>query len=489
MTERYFQRGQGRVFLQQYGPHPDHCFDYQGCARLDGMEESLGDITEMQCPDPNVYDEFLVVDEIRGAGGPVTTTMVARFGLVNPILSLRCPFDIAVHYGRCKDPSDFNGGWEKGIVFHRARLTSRSTSELTALAEEDRADILVTGAISARKFYEVDTIAFAEAAGTEIQGEVVAVLICDTPSCGECDVVSDGCQRIYAVTTFSTLLSPGLGPEVVYTEDGGQTWLEELIDTLGLAEAPMDAACVGDKLVVISNDSNSLHYAYFTDMGTWVEVVTGFVVTGEPNAIWSVDARHTWIVGDGGYIYFTDDPTTGVEAQDAGVATVQNLADVHFIDTLRGVAVGASNAVVITENGGATWQAIVGPNVGVNLTAIWMLTDRIWFVGDAGGQLWYTTDAGDNWTEKAFPGSGSGVVEAIVFYEGGFGFLSHTTTDPAGRILRTRDGGCTWYVLPDETGALPANDQINAIAPCDQNTIWAGGLADDAADGILVHGS
>lgn len=492
MPERYFQRGQGRVFLQEYGPHPKRCYEYQGCARLESMEEPLGDVTEMQCPDPSVYDEFLVVDEIKGAGGPVTTTIVARFGLVNPILSLRCPFDIAVHYGKCKDPSDFNGGWEKGIVFYHARLTSRALSELTALAEDDRAEILVTGAISARKFYEVDPIAFSEKARSLITGEVVAVVICDTPSCGECEEISGGCDRVYAVTAPSSLVSPGLPAEVVFTLDGGLTFDEVDIDTLAAAEAPSDAACIGSMLVVISNDDIALHYAYLNAIAVWTRVQVGFVGAGAPNAIWSVDARHTWIVGDDGYIYFTADPTAGVEVQDAGVAVGANdLNDVHFIDTLRGIAVGDGTVVAVTENGGMTWAAlvpIVPPGVG-NLLCCWMLTDSIWFVGDDAGDLWFTLDRGATWIEKAIPVAVPAAITEIVFFEGGFGWLGVTDDDGHGHILRTRDGGCTWYVLPEATGALPANDRINSIAPCDQNTIWAGGLADDAVDGVLVLGS
>jgi photosystem II stability/assembly factor-like uncharacterized protein len=492
MPESYFQRGQGRVFLQPYGPHPDKCFEYQGCAKVEGAEEPLGDITELQCPDPSAYDEFEVVDEIRGAGGPVTTTMVARFGMVNPILELRCPFDLAVNFGKCKDPSDFNGGWEKGIYFNRARLTTRSLSELSALTEEDRAEILITGAISARKLYQVDPIAFSEYAKTLITGEVVAVVICDTPSCGECDVISGGCQKVYAVCSPKSLASPGLPSEVVYTLDGGATFAEVDITTLGAAEAPTDAACIGGMLVVISADSDSLHYAYLTDIGTWVEVGTGFVLAGKPNAIWSVDARHTWIVGDDGYIYFAEDPTAGVVVQDAGIAAAgEDLNDVHFLDTLRGIAVGDNNTVVFTTNGGVTWAAIaLGPHPAAILLACRMLTEKIWFVGDDAGGLWYTVDGGTTWTQKMLPVANPFAIHDIVFFEAGFGWLSIEDDSTAGHILRTRDGGCTWYELPESrVGSLPANDRINMIAPCDQNTIWAGGLADDGADGILVLGS
>jgi len=48
---------------------------------------------------------------------------------------------------------------------------------------------------------------------------------------------------------------------------------------------------------------------------------------------------------------------------------------------------------------------------------------------------------------KGFPGSGSGVVYDICFASDAVGYLAHATTTPAGRILRTYDGGYSWNIL------------------------------------------
>ena len=68
--------------------------------------------------------------------------------------------------------------------------------------------------------------------------------------------------------------------------------------------------------------------------------------------------------------------------------------------------------------------------------------------------------------------------------------MSHTTIAPAGRLLRTYDGGYSWIVLPEATGVIPANDRLNAIATCpiDANIVVGVGLADLTADGIIVVG-
>jgi photosystem II stability/assembly factor-like uncharacterized protein len=199
-------------------------------------------------------------------------------------------------------------------------------------------------------------------------------------------------------------------------------------------------------------------------------------------------------VGENGYIYFATDPTAGVIVQDAGIATAQDLNEVHAYDINHVVAVGNLNAVVVTDNGGDTWNAVTGPNVGVDLGVVWMKTETEWWIGDAGGQLWFTLNEATAWTEKTFAGSGAGIVRDIKFANDVVGYMSHDTATPTGRIFRTIDGGNTWYLAPEDNTALPAADTWNALAVCDEgpdspNVVYAGGLADDGADGIITKGA
>ncbi len=69
--------------------------------------------------------------------------------------------------------------------------------------------------------------------------------------------------------------------------------------------------------------------------------------------------------------------------------------------------------------------------------------------------------------------------------------MAHDTVTPAGRILRTIDGGNSWYVVPEGNTGFPANDRLNMLAPCinDPNIVYGGGLGDNATDGILIKGA
>lgn len=486
-----------RVFTIEDRAGPANTPEYQGRARALGPSWDLGDRTPIREPDPDRYGAFVIVDAIKGERGLPTLSIEARYQYtISEFLRIArrgCPLDIQVHFGECQDPRDFNGGWDKVLVLENADISTWSAGELGALEQGEDAVVNENIDTNAFDMYELKQILFSELASTEVAGEVIDVVICDSVLCGICGIPSTGCQTFFAITEGQTG-SPGLPAEIIYSDDAGATIAETNVSTLGIAEDPTGMACVGTRLAVISNDSDSIHYAPIIDIlnaaEAWTEVATGIVAAGSPNAIFSLGSTFTWLVGDGGYVYFSSDITAGVSVQNAGLATDQVLNDIHGVDENNLVAVGVANAVIYTTDG-VNWTAVTGPAVGVILNTVWMKNTLEWFIGDANGQLWYTQDAGVNWVEKTFPGSGAGQVRDIVFATPTVGYMSHSIVGPAGRILRTIDGGGSWYVLPEGTSTLPANDYLNAIAVSGEcpNDLYAGGLGDNATDGFLVKGA
>ena len=279
--------------------------------------------------------------------------------------------------------------------------------------------------------------------------------------------------------------SPGLPAELLVSSDGGNTWLQYDISTLATDEQPSDAAAMGDYIIVVSQDSGSIHYAHIDDLTTWYETTMGIV--GAPIAIWVQSATDAWIVGVGGYIYYTQDITGGVEVQDAGVASGgEDLNDVMAVSSTRVVAVGDAGAVVFTVNGGAAWSAAADSPTIANLNVVAVRTDYTWVVGSTTGYVFYTRDAGSTWYQSSFLGMGTGQVYDMGFSKqpnSPFGFLAHDEY-----ILRTIDGGQSWYRIPiTGYGSMPANTTINTIGVCrDPNVMYGGGLASGGTDGIIV---
>lgn len=487
-----------RVFLIEGGARPDHSPSYKSCLRMMAVSQGYGDVERIECPDPYKYGGFIEKAQIKGATERPTTSLEGRWpqDMLSDLLKLArkgCAFDVQLHTGSCQDPSSFNE-YDKALILEGAFLTNYSTEDLGALASGDNAVINETSDISATDAYEVVPLSVSNKTPALVVNEVVDAVLCDNVSCGDCETESDGCNKIYAITVY-TGGSPATLADFVYSLDGGATWYVHDIDSL-TSEAPNAVECLGDYVVVVSNAANSLSYVPKSELDgitdpTFIEVTTGFVTGGEPNDIWS-NGSYAFVVGDGGYIYGTDDPTAGVTVLDAGALTVEDLLCVHGISAQFAIAGGENGQLVYTTDGVIWAEPTTTPvGIGININTVWAKSTTEWWVGCSNGRLYYTLNAGITWTEKSFSGSGSGAVESIVFPTKTVGFLSHTSTTPKGRILRSIDGGNSWKLVPEKTGTMPGNDRINALAFCtsDANFVVGAGLADDGTDGFIVVGS
>jgi len=486
-----------RVWTVENGVGPFNQPLYQGCAKIGDSSWSFGDVEPVECPDPERYGGFVKVGEIQGQIERTTTSLNGRYpSELSELLRLgrkRCRLDVQVHLGKCRDPQDFSEGWEKVKIYPKGRISSWGDENAGALSSDENEVTNETVELSADELYEVKRLAFEEQATTDVVREIISIDVCDAINCGDCGEPSDGCEKVFA-TMVGVGSTPGTLPSVVFSEDGGTTWDTTNIDTLFANEAPSDSECVNGLFVVVSNGSNSLHYAPTSDIldatENWVEVTSGFVAGGEPNAIWAADSRHVWIAGDGGYIYFSSDVRSGVTVQNPGVATTQDLVDVHAFDDQFVVAVGNLNTVVYTENGGATWNAVTGPAIGVGLTSVWAHGSKTWIVGDANGALWKTRNSGQSWTQYTNLPIALVRVDEIAFANDTIGYLAARDGAAHGVILRTIDGGYSWYVLPEGPGgiSIPDNDRINQLAVCPDNVnvVFGGGLGGNATDGIIV---
>lgn len=493
--------GYSRVWLIRGGAGPSNPPRYQGYAKAGSPDWSMGDITRIEAPSPDQFGKFIEVGTIRGADERPTLGLTFLYtNNASEVLSIAqtgCALDVQIHFGRCEQPNSYRS-WEKILIFENALITNWSTGDLGALEQGENAKIDEEVELTAEWFYEVVKMSYALRGGDDIAQEVIAVAVDKGVSCGDCDRESDGCSNVFAVSAPAGS-SPGVKAEVIFSDDGFTTSGDTWIDTMEIGEDPDDAAVVGTNLVVVSEDTESLHYASITDIllgqEEWNEVTDGFEPSHGPRAITTVGASDTWIAGAGGYIYYSSDITNGVETQDEGESTAEDLNDIAAYDTDVVVAVGNANTVLYTLDG-ATWTSVTGPDTvnTPNLVSV-AVRDRLeWWVGTNDNAMWVTENGGVTWTQARFTGDtqsggGTGTVNDIQFASGSVGFMAHETSASRGRILRTTDGGRTWIVAP-EIGTFPLVDRINSIATCyrEVNRIYAGGLADNAADGALLVG-
>ena len=203
---------------------------------------------------------------------------------------------------------------------------------------------------------------------------------------------------------------------------------------LDLARAGTRLVAVGERGIVLLSDDNGVN---------WRQAAVPVSVS--LTAVQFVDANTGWAVGHGGVVLASRDggehwvvQLDGLRAarlelaaateqlpsasdQDAAAARVQTAerlaaegADkpflaLQFVDARHGLIVGAYGLAFRTDDGGATWQSIMGQidnPMGAHLSAIAQHGEH-WFLAGEQGFLARSMDAGKSFTQLESPYAGS----------------------------------------------------------------------------------
>lgn len=379
------------------------------------------------------------------------------------------PFAVHAVIHQNADPQNYSR-WESKEVLEDVRLTRFTRSE----AEGEDDDLVQVEAEAQFAAYDrLFHLNFGEKAGAEITKEVVAVAIYPPDDRGDPSRVA-----IYAVQKVDTT-----APKLVYSRDGGATWAAVTLTALG-ANEPNAIAVAGDYLLIVSSAGGAYYYAPLDDPTAWTPVTDGFASGKGPTAIYVKAVGDIYLAGQGGYVYHLTVPGRPVTVLEGGSLTTQNLAAIGGAgDTV--VAVGASNAVLVSGNGGRTWTAPTGPAAGVALNTVAVWDKSTFWVG--GDKLYYTDDGAKTWLEVPLGVTGLTAVRAVAFAPdlravGYAGVVTGTTS----QVLRTTDYGAEWETL-SLRGYNTANEAVNALAVSGPNLVVAGGLVSATpGDGFLA---
>jgi len=197
MPTEVMKAGESRVWLFPDGVGPGKEKLFLGCARLGDPSYNFGDMTRIECPDENRYNEFVEVGSFQGTKERPTASIIARFDrkAISELLKAgrkRCRVDVQGHIGKCRNPQDFNAGWEKIVDFRDARFTSWTGENFGALGTDEQNPTNETGELSSADIYEIKHLLFGEQCAAEVVREIVAIVVCDELECGDCDTPSDG---------------------------------------------------------------------------------------------------------------------------------------------------------------------------------------------------------------------------------------------------------------------------------------------------------
>lgn len=476
-----YQTGDGRVWVK---PERDDPFGFLGCFGAGGFSWPQPDVTPVWCPDPSRPRKFVQVDVIEGMPSQPETSIMGRSTAIQFLWELvrkGCPLNVDVRYapgGRQDDPDS----WQTIRRFCKSRITDYSSDDQVVINETG--EIMETIALSAELMHIIRRVT-ADEIVVDPPVDITAVKSCDVLTCGDCEnIPSDGCLRWIAGTS-----AWGGAPYIGISVDGGETWTWRIVTPWLLGEDISDLVCIGDRIIVITSQKGA--YCYSDDEGlTWTEITTGFLAGGDGRAMFALDPRHIWIVGEAGAIYFTDDPPTGLNVQEDGGLTTENLNGVVFVNSQDGYAIGDNNTFLYTTNGGHTWLAGAGPAAGVDLTSIAAYHDKymcMLLVGAADGTLWQSFDAGATWALRTQFAAGNYNIPAITYCGcGGLEFYLVRELGPYlaptdGELWRSIDGGITWQEI-----ALPANLGVEDVDCCGPNGAVVVGSVTPAGVGLVA---
>ncbi|HEX2925106.1 MAG TPA: YCF48-related protein [Ruminiclostridium sp.] len=264
-----------------------------------------------------------------------------------------------------------------------------------------------------------------------------------------------------------------------YTTDGGATWNNKWLPDTDVRLNSVHFVS-GNTGYVTTNESPHGRIFYTTDLGTtWRTLET------TAGTFSFVDSLRAWGI-DGGNIVFTTD---GWMTTRPSSVTASTLNSVSVLDTNNIAAAGAYSTIVLSNDGGKTWEKSLSSNSdSVSLQSIFYKnSNEIWAAGSRSSVLW-STDKGKNWNkinldalnnrfnDIAFPddttgfiiggGTESGIIYAgkaaqdkssliwqkakefpfvlnkIKFTKAGTGYIAGGT-----KIMKSTDRGLTWKEL------------------------------------------
>lgn len=478
--------GMGSIWLQ-YDPNTLPL--YLGCHQIDEISQAKGDKTLIWCKDPTGPNKFKVAGSFRGAPEAASFTISAVVHDVADFLEDIGDDEVTIIINKAKQGAqDEFSNFDRCEILTGGTITNETETGLAARNPDDNAEHMLEIEFAAEEWLKVYPLGADRQNTTEVNA---ANAMCYNPS--DPDELYVACDSAAGPATANILRSV----------DRGGTWAATATDPFGAGLDAKAIVCfpldVNTLRIVAFRETSpgvALQCAYSDDAGaTWTTVTIGAVLGQEVlhgNAVFALDRNHVWVVTDAGYVYFSDDGCVTWDLQDAGVATASDLYAVRFADAYNGMAVGVADAIIMTTDGGNTWN-VAGGNTGSgdNILSCGIIDSKKAWIGldivAAATKLWFTDDGGDTWNPRGgFTGSGVGEIDGIEFVptiDGQIGIMVSDNATPVGSFFRTRDGGYSW-----EQVIGPTNTGLLHLMLIDENEAFAVG-SPEGGTAVIIHAS
>jgi photosystem II stability/assembly factor-like uncharacterized protein len=253
---------------------------------------------------------------------------------------------------------------------------------------------------------------------------------------------------------------PGM---VMKTSDGGKTWIKKITYAkFGLNEMSFPSETCG----YVAGNVGTI-FKTIDGGETWDSLQTN--TKEHLNSIYFINKDIGYAAGTNGTVIKTTNG--GISWENENINIPLPVSKVYFIDENKGFATPGFQrecAFLETFDGGKSWTKIKIPNFDFIINDIQFITDKIGFmIGGIVPPFGFlkTTDGGLTWKANAF--STDAVNFSSMFFTDEFtGYVC----DNAGDIIKTVDGGDTWYIWHRFR-----NSSLNSIFFRDENNAFAVG--------------
>lgn len=467
-NEKAFTTRQGALWVQPDGPNTPVYF--LGCHDLGDISEKDGSLELLRCMDKR--GGWRTVGSVQSPPDAVTTSVENLTFEVRDWLE-KIPWSFTLYsLQRVGGEPDIFTNYVRALILNNARITNITDKALVHHEEE-------TGSTQARDIeawppvYRTGTLT----ARRQETSETLALNDVDAYSVLNQEKREKPGDKVLAVSDAS-----GYTGNIIETLNAGADWTDLPSEPFAVGKHVMSGVAfpISESVTryLVAKEAEGAaqgQVAYSDDHGvTWNQVSIGGASAGhgavDSGALFALDQGHIWLASAEGYIYFSNDGGVTWDAQTSGSLTTEDLRCISFTDENNGLAGADNDVLLISTDGGTTWEltdAVTGSGDDINAVAG---AGDYWWAVTSGGEMFYSRDEGDTWTQRSFSGSGIGEITDIAFANDLIGYALHNNASPVGEILVTINGGYSWNAI-----TTPTNTGLNALTIVDESSIYAVG--------------
>lgn len=223
----------------------------------------------------------------------------------------------------------------------------------------------------------------------------------------------------------------------------------------------LDAQRIGDNLIAVGERGHILLSEDNGDSWKQISVPTRATLTG----VYFIDSQHGWVVGHDQVVLLTGDGGKTWELVYENIDAESPLLDIFFLDAKHGYAIGAYGQFLESYDGGNSWEGRWISEDDFHLNQMIAVGNQLFIAAEA-GFAYRSDDDGQNWTllNPDYSGSFFGIFPVEENSLLLFGLRGH--------LFRSDDAGESW--IPIEIGTEAS---LTSGLQLDDGTLVISGLA------------